>query len=113
MLRFLVDENLPYYFKLWDNDTFTHVYDLDLIHTDTEIWNYAKSNDLIIILKDSDFSNKIMYKSPPPKVIHIRFENVKIQKFYELLTTMWNNIEKEIENHKLVNVFIGRIESIS
>ena len=37
MLRFLVDENLPYYFKLWDNDTFTHVYDLDLIHTDTEI----------------------------------------------------------------------------
>ena len=46
-------------------------------------------------------------------MIHIRFENVKIQKFYELLTTMWNNIEKEIENHKLVNVFIGRIESIS
>jgi predicted nuclease of predicted toxin-antitoxin system len=113
MTRFLVDENLPYYFELWDNDRFTHVYDLDTIKTDTEIWDYAKENDLIIISKDTDFSNKIMYKSPPPKVIHIRFGNVKIQKLFELLTTMWNDIEKEIEDHKLVNVFIDRIESIS
>jgi predicted nuclease of predicted toxin-antitoxin system len=89
------------------------LYDLDKINTDKEIWEYAKSNNLIIISKDSDFSNKIMFKSPPPKVIHIRFGNVKIQKLHELLTTMWNDIEKEIEEHKLINVFIDRIESIS
>jgi predicted nuclease of predicted toxin-antitoxin system len=54
-----------------------------------------------------------MYKSPPPKVIHIRFGNVRIQKLHELLNNMWSDIEKEISNHKLVNVFIDRIECIS
>ncbi len=113
MNRYLIDENLPYYFKLWDNERFLHVSDLKRINTDTEIWDYAKANDLIIVSKDSDFSNKIMYKLPPPRVIHIRFGNVRIQKLHELLTNMWDNIEKEMEEHKLVNVFIDRIESIS
>jgi len=113
MNHYLIDENLPYYFKLWNSEIFIHVFDLKQINTDTEIWNYAKTNDLIIVTKDSDFSNKIMFKSPPPKVIHIRFGNVRIQKLHELLSNMWDSIEKEIEGHKLVNVFIDRIESIS
>lgn len=113
MSRYLVDENLPYYFKLWDSDKFIHVYDLERINSDTEIWNYAKEHHLVIISKDCDFSNKIMYKAPPPKVIHIRFGNVRIQRLHELLITMWDDIEKEIETHKLVNVFVDRIESIS
>ncbi|MBA7557115.1 hypothetical protein ES705_49849 [subsurface metagenome] len=113
MTRYLIDEKLPYYFSLWDNDKFIHVYDIDGIKTDIEIWDYAKENGLIIVTKDSDFSNKIMYKSPPPKVIHIRFGNVRIQKLHDLLRNVWDDIEKETENHKLINVFIGRIESIS
>jgi predicted nuclease of predicted toxin-antitoxin system len=54
-----------------------------------------------------------MYKSPPPKVIHIRYGNVRIQKFHEILVSNWGEIENEIKTHKLVNVFIDRIESIS
>ena len=113
MTRFLIDENLPYYFSLWDNDKFVHVHDLAGIKTDIEIWDYAKENDLIIVSKDSDFSNKIMYKSPPPKVIHIRYGNIRIQKLHELLTNIWSEIENEIKDHKLINVYIDRIESIS
>ena len=66
-----------------------------------------------IITKDADFSNKIMYKTPPPKVIHIRFGNVKLQKLNEILDKIWLQIEEEVKVHKLVNVFIDRIESIS
>jgi len=66
-----------------------------------------------IITKDADFSNKIMYKTPPPKVIHIRFGNVKLQKLNEILDKIWPQIEEEVKVHKLVNVFIDRIESIS
>jgi len=113
MRGFLIDENLPYRFKLWEDDKFTHVYDLEDVKTDSQIWDYAKTYDLVIVSKDADFSNKVMYKVPPPKVIHIRFGNVRIQRLHELLTKMWNDIEKEIEDHKLVNVFIDRIESIS
>lgn len=113
MLRYLVDENLPYYFSLWKNERFIHVYDLKEIKTDREIWDYAATNNLVIISKDSDFSNKIMYKSPPPKVIHIRYGNIRIQQLHLLLSNIWNEIEEEIKDHKLVNVFVDRIESIS
>jgi predicted nuclease of predicted toxin-antitoxin system len=55
MVRYLIDENLPYYFKLWDNDQFEHVFDIKNIKTDNEIWEYAKKNQLIIITKDNDY----------------------------------------------------------
>jgi len=57
MPRFLIDENLPYYFKLWHNDGFIHVNDMPDVSFDWEIWEYAKKNNLVIVSKDSDFSN--------------------------------------------------------
>lgn len=68
---------------------------------------------MIIVTKDSDFSNKILYKSPPPKVIHIRFGNLRIQELYIVLEKMWPYIEESIKTHKLVNVYKDRIESFS
>jgi predicted nuclease of predicted toxin-antitoxin system len=113
MPQYLIDENLPYYFELWNSDKFIHVHDITKIKTDAEIWEYAKTTYLIIVSKDSDFSNRIISKSPPPKVIHIRYGNVRIQELHRLLNSMWIQIENEILEHKLVNVYIDRIESIS
>jgi len=113
MARYLIDENLPYYFKLWNTDQFEHVFDIRNIKTDNEIWEYAKKNQLIIVTKDSDFSNRIMYNTPPPKVIHIRSGNLRIKQLHSLLMNSWKDIEVEVENHKLVNVFLEPIESIS
>jgi predicted nuclease of predicted toxin-antitoxin system len=112
MVRFLIDENLPYYYSLWNSKEFVHVLDLENIKTDNDIWDYAKKNNLIIVTKDSDFSNKILYKSPPPKVIHIRFGNLRIQEFYKVLVKMWTDIDENIKSHKLVNVYKDRIESL-
>jgi len=112
MPEYLIDENLPYYLNLWNNDRFIHIKDLQNIKTDEEIWNYALKNNLIIVSKDSDFSYKIMLHNPSPKIIHIRFGNMKIQDFYNTINKLWPVIEKEIQNHKLVNVFIDRLEVI-
>lgn len=112
MVRFLIDENLPYYFNLWNSKEFVNVIDLENIKTDNDIWDYAKKNNLIIVTKDSDFSNKILYKSPPPKVIHIRFGNLRIQEFYKVLVKMWTDIDENIKSYKLVNVYKDRIESL-
>lgn len=112
MHRFIIDENLPYRFKLWNNEDFIHVYDIDEIKSDSDIWQYAKRKNLTIVTKDTDFSLKIMYNTPPPKVIHLRFGNLKMQQFHSLLNKIWHNIESEIESHKLVNVFVDRIEAI-
>jgi predicted nuclease of predicted toxin-antitoxin system len=111
MYKYIIDENLPYYFKLWHNNNYIHVYDLPEISTDEEIWSYAKNNNLIIVSKDSDFSNKIMFASPPPKVIHIKIGNMKIADLYKFLNRIWPSLMNEIEKHKLVNVYLDRIES--
>jgi len=111
MLRFIVDENLPYYFSLWQNDAFIHVFDVPELRTDEEIWNFARSKNLIIVTKDADFSNRIMLSSPPPKVIHLKIGNLKIEALHLFLNKIWLTVSKEIEKHKLVNVYVDRIES--
>ncbi|WP_326936583.1 DUF5615 family PIN-like protein [Flavobacterium sp. PL11] len=76
------------------------------------MWNYAKENNLTIISKDSDFSNKIIMSSPPPKVIHIRFGNIKMNQFYNAVSKLWDDVVEMNEGYKLVNVFQNRIEGI-
>lgn len=76
-LIYLIDENLPYKFKLWHSMEYIHVKDLSLIHTDEEIWEYAKSKSLTIVTKDTHFSNKILFSTPPPP--NYSFKNWKYQ----------------------------------
>ncbi|MCU0444791.1 MAG: DUF5615 family PIN-like protein [Microscillaceae bacterium] len=112
MPKFLIDVNLPYYFSLWNNNDFVHQKDISDEWTDEQIWEYAKTNNLIIITKDSDFSNKILLREPPPKVIHIRFGNLKMKPFFDHISKYWLDIELLSSHHKLVNVFLDRIEGI-
>ena len=77
MPKYIIDLNLPYYFSLWNNENYIHVKDLNEKWTDNELWNHAKKNSLTIITKDSDFSDKIIFNIPPPKVIHIKFGNLR------------------------------------
>ncbi len=112
MAKFLIDVNLPYRFSLWKSDDYIHQINIDDEWTDTQIWDYAKENNLIIVTKDSDFSNRIIFHEPPPKVIHIRFGNMKMREFFAIMTAIWKDVVDLSESHKLVNVFRDRIEAI-
>lgn len=112
MPKYLVDVNLPYYFSLWNTADHIHQKDIGDEWTDEQIWNYAKENNLTIITKDADFSNRIIFHEPPPKVIHIRFGNMRMNDFFVTITKNWNDVIDLSENHKLVNVFRDRIEAI-
>lgn len=92
MPRFLIDVNLPYFFSLWDNPDCIHQKDIDDEYTDEQIWEYAKERELTIITKDSDFSNNIVLRKPPPKVIHIRFGNMKIRDFHGSIYKVWDDV---------------------
>lgn len=112
MPKFLIDVNLPSRFSLWNNEQFIHQISIDDEWSDEQIWEYAKENNLTIITKDADFSNRIIFHKPPPKVIHIRLGNMKMREFHETLTALWGDIIDLSETHKLVNVFRDRIEAI-
>jgi len=112
MPKYLIDVNLPYHFALWNTPDFIHQNDINDEWNDEQIWDYAKENNLTITTKDSDFSTKIIFHEPPPRVIHVRFGNLKMQEFHKTITTMWPDILHANEKYKLVNIFKNRIESI-
>ena len=112
MAKYLIDANLPYYFGLWNNPDFIHVNDIDDSLSDDQIWNYAKEHNLTIITKDADFSIKVLYKGVPPKVVHLKFGNLKIRDFHEIISRTWIEIERNLEANSLINVYLDRIESI-
>ena len=110
--RFLIDVNLPYRFVLWNSPDYIHQRDIDDEATDEQIWQYAEKKNLTIITKDADFSSRIIFHTPPPRVIHIRFGNMKMREFHRTLTNMWEDVIELNLNHKLVNIFRERIEAI-
>ena len=111
--RFLIDVNLPRRFSVWSGAEYLHVLDLDDEWSDTGIWNYAKENDLTIITKDADFSDRILLGQTPPSVIHIRFGNLKMRAFHAKISAVWPRVLNLSAKHKLVRVFADRIEAIN
>jgi predicted nuclease of predicted toxin-antitoxin system len=64
--------------------------------TDSEIWEYAKGNDFILISKDADFAERSLLYGYPPFVIWIRKGNCLTKDIVNILT----------ENHQLIKEFI-------
>lgn len=112
MKGFLFDENLPINIQFSPSLPVEHVTDLGESLSDTEIWEYAKANDLAVVTKDADFSDRIIISEPPPRIIHLRFGNMRKRDFHAFLARVWPRLEVLIKTHKLVNVYLDSIESI-
>jgi len=52
---------------------------------DREIWEFAKSNDYVIVTQDSDFNDLNSLHGFPPKIIWIRTGNLKTQAIVDIL----------------------------
>lgn len=112
MAYFLIDANLPYHFSLWNSDDYLHVFDLDDEWSDSEIWNYSREHNLIIVTKDADFSDRIILSEPPPRVIHIQIGNMKIRDLHGFLHRIWPEIRELVTTHKLIRIHPDRLECI-
>lgn len=112
MPEFLIDANLPFKISKWQDDRFEHVLKINPLWDDDEIWDYAYNNNLIIIPKDKDFRLKQLIKGVPPKVIHIKFGNLKLREFEKIIYACWEQVEKLISTHSLINIYQDNIEAI-
>lgn len=113
MRRFLIDANLPMEVPTWRKQSFLFVAEIDEEWSDSEIWDYARKNAHTIVTKDADFSNRIIIAEPPPKVIHFRIGNMRLRQLIAFIDEKWPAIERASKTHKLVNVYLDRIESIA
>jgi predicted nuclease of predicted toxin-antitoxin system len=61
--------------------------------TDTELWNYARDNDYLIVSKDTDFSKRSAIQGYPPKVIWLRLGNCPTRTVEDMLRSHYLNLE--------------------
>jgi predicted nuclease of predicted toxin-antitoxin system len=111
-MRFLIDANLPYRSSLWSGEDFQHMRNVGETWTDSQIWQYARSHQLIIVTKDTDFSDRIMVSNPPPRVVHIRLGNMRMRDFHGLISDLWPQVVALGAVNRLVRVYKDRIEAI-
>ena len=113
MNGFLIDENLPG--RLTFVPSLPVVSSSRAIHRsagDSELWELAREQELAIVTKDADFSDRILVNAPPPWVVHLRFGNMRRRDFHLLLARLWPRIEALLPEHKLVVVYEDRIEAM-
>lgn len=91
---------------------FTHVAQLSRGMKVGEIWELARLQELVIVTKDTDFSNRIMLNTPPPWAVHLRFGNMRRSEYHAFLARIWTRIEALLPHIKLVNVYLDQIEAI-
>ena len=112
MVKYLIDVNLPSRFSVWSSEEYEHVINIDDELKDSEIWEYAKVKNLTIVTKDTDFSDLVMLNNPPPRVIHIKFGNMKMKEFHQLISQIWSDVCSLSDEHKLIRVYANRLEGI-
>ena len=112
MKGFLFDENLPARLRFSPRLPVVSACSLGERPSDSQIWEHARRNELVIVSKDADFSDRIITQSPPPWVVHLRFGNLRRNDFHTLLARIWPQIETLLKSHKLVNVYTDRLEGI-
>jgi predicted nuclease of predicted toxin-antitoxin system len=112
MPEFLIDVNLPSKVQIWQSERFIHVSSINAYWSDTEIWEYAKANNLTIINKDKDFLIYQLANGTPPKIVHIKFGNLKLKDFILMIESSWKEVEILLKDHSLINIYIDKIEAI-
>lgn len=111
-MRFLIDENLPDGLNIWSSKDFLHDTKIGNALKDSSIWDIAKENHSIILTKDTDFHERILYRQPPPKVILFKLGNTSISFLQKFLKVHWGKINEEIQSAKLVIVYLNKIEGL-
>jgi len=112
MKGFLFDANVPSCLQFKPSLALISLSAIGHNPTDSQIWNYATSHRLVIVSKDTDFSDRIIIRTPPPWVVHIRFGNMRKREFHRVLARLWPQVETLIKTHKLVNVYAEHVEGI-
>ena len=96
-MKLLFDHNLPPGLVARLSDLFPyseHVFNLGLDRaSDLEIREYARSEGLVIVTKDADFSDMCVLKGFPPKIVWIRRGNCSTSDLEELLRDHHNELE--------------------
>ncbi len=96
-MRLLLDENLSPRLATRLSNVFPEVIHVSSVGLDRAldeaIWNYARIAGYVIVTRDSDFSDLVVVRGFPPKVVWLRLENPTTLEIEQLLRNHAKDIE--------------------
>ena len=111
-MKLLLDENLsPRLVELLSGlyPGSAHVHDAGLgAAEDGDVWHYAKAHGFAIVSKDSDFAERSVLDSEPPKIIWIRLGNCSTSDVERLLRSQHEAIRGFLEEDRETCLLLGR-----
>lgn len=69
--------------------------------TDTEIWEFAKTNSFCIVTQDADFAERSRLYGSPPKVVWLRCGNLLTSEVEDLMRSAAEAIQLLLESSRL------------
>ena len=111
-MKLLLDENLSPRLVDLLSDLYPgsdHVHNLNLGGAnDSEVWDYAKLHGFAIVSKDSDFAERSVLESDPPKIIWVRLGNCSTEEVEKLLRSVHEMIRGFLEEDEETCLLVGR-----
>jgi predicted nuclease of predicted toxin-antitoxin system len=109
---YLVDVNLPLRFFSIKSISCVYVKSLSDEMPDSEIWNLALEKGYIILTRDKDFYFRAMQSLKLPKIILFRLGNCRGKEVFEYFERNLTDIEKHLNNHKLLVLWPNEIQVV-
>ncbi|MEV4421260.1 DUF5615 family PIN-like protein [Patulibacter sp. NPDC049589] len=108
-MRFLVDAQLPPALaRLLTSRGHhaEHVTDIDRGGApDRELWDYALRHDAVLITKDEDFSDMVLFRDPAPVVVWVRVGNTRRRALLEWFDPLVDQIVEMVDaGHRLIEL---------
>jgi predicted nuclease of predicted toxin-antitoxin system len=111
-MKLLLDANISWRLAAKLKEHFDACFHVDYIGLpvpakDSEIWDYALTNNLIIVTNDEDFINLVNIKGFPPKIVLLRTGNQSTKFIEALLIKHLSNIKALLESSEsgLLEIF--------
>jgi predicted nuclease of predicted toxin-antitoxin system len=111
-VKLLLDENLSPRLVASLSDLYPgleHVHECNLGRADDKaVWEYAKEHGFVIVSKDSDFFERSVLYSNPPKIIWVRIGNCSTDEIEKLLRFASESIRNFVENDQETCLLLNR-----
>lgn len=112
-MRFIIDAHLPNSLKaIFISHGYEAIHVSELPNgnatSDQELTRYA-GTDGVIVSKDEDFYQSFLLHGKPPKLVHVKIGNMRLQQTTQLFKTVAPQIIQLLLKHDLIELFSDKI----
>ncbi len=110
-MKYLVDAQLPLAlarFLTANGEDALHVLDVKMMESsDSEIWDLAMREEMVIITKDEDFQVRASVTQHHPVIIWVRIGNCSKKTLLDFFEKRWREMKIELDNGATLIELLG------